>query len=145
MDYLKRSAAAEYLTKAGIEISKSALSRLAMSGKGPEYIIIRRRAYYKAEWLDRWLEDVFRSSSTLAHWSEFYNLEKSQLVNRDLALSPLEGNLLKAVRRWCMDCSGNSGLEVDRCGHTSCPLHPYRFGTSPAQKTLPVNDIKEDA
>ena len=34
--------------------------------------------------------------------------------------------LLIAIRRKCMDCSGNSRNEVDTCRIAVCPLYPYR-------------------
>lgn len=34
--------------------------------------------------------------------------------------------VLKAVRRKCLDCSGNQTKLVDRCEIKDCPLYPYR-------------------
>ena len=34
--------------------------------------------------------------------------------------------LLVAIRAKCMDCSGNSRREVERCGLKDCPLYPFR-------------------
>ncbi|MBR6569505.1 MAG: hypothetical protein IKK75_03530 [Clostridia bacterium] len=34
--------------------------------------------------------------------------------------------LLIAIRAKCMDCSGNSRREVERCKLRDCPLWPYR-------------------
>lgn len=36
------------------------------------------------------------------------------------------GALLAAIRAKCMDCSGNSKKEVERCRVKDCPLYPYR-------------------
>lgn len=65
--YLKRTDAANYLTQAGIASSKTTLARMAMLGEGPQYVIIRQRAYYKPEWLDAWLDDAQPSASALEH------------------------------------------------------------------------------
>jgi hypothetical protein len=41
-----------------------------------------------------------------------------------------EGSRLKAIRRKCLDCSGNSVAEVRACKHTGCDLHAFRMGKS---------------
>ncbi|GAG61678.1 unnamed protein product [marine sediment metagenome] len=38
---------------------------------------------------------------------------------------------LKAIRANCLDCSGGSQGEVDKCVIPDCPLFPYRFGKRP--------------
>jgi hypothetical protein len=65
--YFTRTDAANYLTRAGIASSKTTLARMAMRGEGPQYVIIRQRAYYKPEWLDAWLDDAEPSASALEH------------------------------------------------------------------------------
>jgi hypothetical protein len=52
------------------------------------------------------------------------------------AVHPFERTLagtsgLKAIKRKCLDCSGNSEREVRSCTHTGCSLHPFRRGTNP--------------
>ena len=37
----------------------------------------------------------------------------------------------KAIRLKCLDCCCGSAHEVKLCPATSCPLHPFRFGTDP--------------
>lgn len=37
-----------------------------------------------------------------------------------------EQALLVAIRAKCMDCSGNSRREVERCKLKDCPLYPFR-------------------
>ena len=37
-----------------------------------------------------------------------------------------ERELLSAIRRKCMDCSGGMRNEVKGCKIRDCPLHPYR-------------------
>jgi hypothetical protein len=49
---------------------------------------------------------------------------------------PLERTLagtsaLKAVKRRCLDCSGNDQSEVRSCSHTGCSLHSFRAGKNP--------------
>jgi hypothetical protein len=34
----------------------------------------------------------------------------------------------KAIRLKCLDCSGGSSHEVERCLLTKCPLYPWRKG-----------------
>jgi hypothetical protein len=46
---------------------------------------------------------------------------------------PLERHLtgasgLKAIRKRCVDCSGNSDPAVRACAFNGCSLHPFRFG-----------------
>ena len=38
---------------------------------------------------------------------------------------------LKAIRMKCLDCSGWSSVEVDKCAHTACILYPLRYGRKP--------------
>jgi hypothetical protein len=54
----------------------------------------------------------------------------------DLRVYPLERDLtgasaLRAVRRRCVDCSGNSDAAARSCAFSSCSLHAFRFGTNP--------------
>ena len=67
MPYLTRLKAAEHLNANGVAASRSSLARMAMTGDGPKYVIIRRRAYYRTEWLDAWLEQSDPSASALVH------------------------------------------------------------------------------
>lgn len=39
---------------------------------------------------------------------------------------PAASTLLVAIRAKCLDCSGNSRREVERCLLKECPLYPYR-------------------
>ncbi len=59
--------------------------------------------------------------------------------NADVTLHPSErrttvgelhgggGAVLKAIRRRCLDCSGNSSGEVRSYKYDTCPLHPFRW------------------
>ena len=40
----------------------------------------------------------------------------------------------KAIRAFCVECSGDSTAEVKRCPATHCPLYPFRFGKNPYRK-----------
>jgi hypothetical protein len=57
-------------------------------------------------------------------------------LERDLTGGTFLGSALRAVRLRCVDCSGNSDVEVRACnfgpGHpTPCDLHPFRLGRNP--------------
>ena len=55
--YLIRRRAAEYLGEKGIPTTAQALADQASRGAGPHYSIVRGRAVYTAEDLDRWLAE----------------------------------------------------------------------------------------
>lgn len=38
---------------------------------------------------------------------------------------------IKAIRKYCLDCSAGSAHEVKRCPITDCPLYPYKLGKNP--------------
>lgn len=40
-------------------------------------------------------------------------------------------NPVKAIREFCLGCSGDSPNEVKLCPVTSCPLYDFRFGKNP--------------
>jgi len=48
------------------------------------------------------------------------------------------GTALKAIKRYCLDCSGGSKSELRNCKWVTCPLHPFRFGTNPNRKMSPA-------
>lgn len=41
-------------------------------------------------------------------------------------MRPTTDETLTAIRAKCMECSGNSRREVERCKLKDCPLYPYR-------------------
>ena len=41
---------------------------------------------------------------------------------------------LSAIRAKCLDCSGKSVREVERCLVKDCPLYPFRRGSMPEEK-----------
>lgn len=44
---------------------------------------------------------------------------------------------LKAIRAFCVICTGGVVRAVGRCTATSCTLYPYRMGTNPYGKHKP--------
>ena len=47
--------------------------------------------------------------------------------------------LLLAIRTKCMDCSGNSRREVERCLLDYCPLYPYRSVRALGNASYPLH------
>lgn len=41
---------------------------------------------------------------------------------------------VKAIRAFCLECLGNSPMEVAKCSHKVCPVYPFRFGKDPGRK-----------
>jgi len=44
------------------------------------------------------------------------------------------GTFLKAIKRFCLDCSGSSKSAVRDCSQTHCRFHRLRFGNNPNRK-----------
>lgn len=40
-------------------------------------------------------------------------------------------NPVKAIRLKCLDCSGGSSTEVEKCTLANCALYPFRLGKNP--------------
>lgn len=40
-------------------------------------------------------------------------------------------NPVKAIRAFCLECSGDSPAEVKSCPVEKCPLYPFRLGKNP--------------
>jgi len=57
MKYLSRLHSAQYLTDQGIDTTPQALADEASRGTGPRYAIVRNRAVYTAEDLDKWIAE----------------------------------------------------------------------------------------
>jgi hypothetical protein len=47
------------------------------------------------------------------------------------------GTPLKAIKRFCLDCSGHSKAAVQACPFAACKLHPYRNGKNPNRRMGP--------
>jgi hypothetical protein len=54
--YMSRTAAAEYISAQGIQVSERTLTDLAYRGRGPKFAHVRGRAVYTVEWLMAWIE-----------------------------------------------------------------------------------------
>jgi hypothetical protein len=52
---------------------------------------------------------------------------------------------VKAIRLFCIDCSGGSLPEVKECRSFTCPLHPFRFGKNPFIKREMTDEQREAA
>ena len=52
-------------------------------------------------------------------------------------------SLSKAIRQYCLTCTGRSTAAVKNCGVAKCPLWPYRFGRNPVESDLRV-PIRDD-
>ena len=47
---------------------------------------------------------------------------------------------IKAIRAYCVECSGGSTKEVKFCPIKNCPLYPYRMGKRPTLDTYIEDD-----
>jgi hypothetical protein len=43
---------------------------------------------------------------------------------------------IKAIKAFCLDCSGFFYAEVRKCELTDCVLYPYRLGNNPGRKGI---------
>ena len=51
---------------------------------------------------------------------------------------------IKAIRAYCIECSGGMTKEVKLCTAEKCPLYPYRMGKRPkVDKDIDEGDIEE--
>ena len=46
---------------------------------------------------------------------------------------------VKAIKKHCLECSGNSKKELRECVINNCPLYPYRMGKNPNRKGIKNN------
>lgn len=51
----------------------------------------------------------------------------------------------KAIRAFCLSCSGDSPYEVKRCPSDTCPLYAFRFGKNPYRKARTLTDEQKAA
>ena len=54
-------------------------------------------------------------------------------------------NPVKAIREFCLDCSGDSSAEVKRCTSKNCPLYPFRFGKNPYRAKREMTEEQREA
>ena len=51
---------------------------------------------------------------------------------------------IKAIRAYCIECSGGMTKEVKLCPVENCPLYPYRMGKRPkVDKDIGSGDTEE--
>ena len=50
-------------------------------------------------------------------------------------------NPVKAIRMKCLDCSGGSRTEAERCQVKDCALYPFRMGRNPFRA---VRELSEE-
>ena len=52
-------------------------------------------------------------------------------------MSTTKAELLKTIRRKCMDCTCDQMKEVELCPMKDCPLWPFRMGKDPYKTCSP--------
>lgn len=52
---------------------------------------------------------------------------------------------IRAMRAFCLDCTGGKKAEVRACSFKSCPIHPYRMGKRPPKgmAATPMKTIRK--
>lgn len=53
-------------------------------------------------------------------------------------------NPVKAIRLKCLDCSGGSSGEVDKCPVKQCPIWPFRYGRNPFRTRRELSDEERE-
>lgn len=57
----------------------------------------------------------------------------------------MQTNPVKAIRDWCLECSGGSHESVKMCSSTDCPLYPFRQGRNPYRTARKLTDEQRAA
>ena len=57
----------------------------------------------------------------------------------------MQKNPVKAIREFCLDCSGDSFSAVKECTTATCPLHPFRFGKNPFRTKREMTEEQKEA
>lgn len=52
---------------------------------------------------------------------------------------------LKAIKAFCLQCSGDNAAEVKRCTAPTCPLFPYKTGHDTTRTSSMTEEQKEAA
>jgi len=60
-----------------------------------------------------------------------------------MSAKPTPQELLSAIHKHCMDCSGGSRTAVQECGIKECALHPFRQGNTRESEKPPKGQISE--
>jgi hypothetical protein len=67
------------------------------------------------------------------------NPDANKEENKKEILSNFHLTPIKAIRKRCKECSGNSMKEIKNCEHTDCDLYSYRMGKNPAREGIGGN------
>ena len=54
-------------------------------------------------------------------------------------------NPVRAIRMKCVDCSGGSRTEAERCTVKTCALYPFRMGRNPFRAVREMTDEQRQA
>lgn len=54
-------------------------------------------------------------------------------------------NPVKAIRAFCLECSGDSTAEVKNCPREVCPLYPFRLGKNPYRQRREMTEEEKQA
>ena len=54
-------------------------------------------------------------------------------------------NPVKAIRMKCLDCSGGSRREAERCTVKTCALYPFRMGRNPFRAVREMSEEQKAA
>lgn len=54
-------------------------------------------------------------------------------------------NPVKAIRAYCLECSGGQPSEVKYCPVEKCPLYPFRLGKNPFRQRREMTDDERKA
>ena len=54
-------------------------------------------------------------------------------------------NPVKAIRMKCIDCSGGSRREAERCQVKGCALYPFRMGRNPFRSRREMSEEQKAA
>lgn len=57
----------------------------------------------------------------------------------------MQKNPVKAIREFCLDCSGGSSSEVKCCTSRNCPLYAFRFGKNPYRTKREMSEEQKEA
>lgn len=57
----------------------------------------------------------------------------------------METNPVKAIRKFCLECCGDSSAEVKTCSAPRCPLYAFRFGKNPYRKKREMTEEQREA
>lgn len=93
-------------------------------------------------------ESITESSTFSAGASDIHSADTSAIPSADTSDihsaatsdAPTIRSPLKAIRAFCVSCSGDSVYEVKRCPSFDCPLYAFRFGKNPYIKRTEMTE-----